>query len=336
MRITIYLSLFILPLALFLLIECDEMREIGLAGWGDFPEPPATPTPTVQVQPTPKTDPDSTFLESVEFVSITGGTYTMGSPVECFRGCDLDEFPQVSVTVSDFEMMTYAVTYEQFVEYVNNIIESAETEEAKTAITNRYAGIVDYRGSEDYQTKSAVNGVTWNEAMDFCAWLDSETGTLPTEAQWEYAATGGNDQVFPWGGSYVGDTFDGWNGEIVNSGVSCGDEPCDPYILWSPVDIYPAGISPFGLYNMSGNVWEYTSDYYLEDYYSRIPDGAIDPNNDGEADDNNITESYSTSISVRGGSYKESYSASYRAQNRFGVESATIKGYFNVGFRCIR
>lgn len=109
------------------------------------------------------------------------------------------------------------------------------------------------------QPDCPVVGVSWYEAMAYCAWLSRQLGrevTLPTEAQWQLAAQGGDSRPFPWG--YQEPTL-----ELCNWSRFF-DQP-------TPVDWYPAGASPFGVMGMSGNVWELCLNGYQTG--STAPDG---------------------------------------------------------------
>lgn len=103
--------------------------------------------------------------------------------------------------------------------------------------------------------------VSWYDAVAFCRWLTGKLGypvRLPTEQQWEKAARGPNGRNFAYG-----DVFDAKKGNARNSGIG----------MTSPVDAYPEGASPYGLLDMSGNVWEWA----LTEYHD--PGSEIRPSN---------------------------------------------------------
>ena len=88
--------------------------------------------------------------------------------------------------------------------------------------------------------------VNWYEAMAFANWLGAQlrmTITLPTVAQWQRAAKGDDDRYFPWGDDYDEDRCN-----TVETGLK----------QTTPVDRYRKGASPYGVYDMAGNVWEWT------------------------------------------------------------------------------
>jgi formylglycine-generating enzyme required for sulfatase activity len=102
-----------------------------------------------------------------------------------------------------------------------------------------------------------VTNVTWYEAVKYCAWRSKKTGAryrLPTEAEWEKAAKGGRDLPFSWG-------------KVFNRKNGCAARNSETTV---PVKSYDP--NPYGLYNMSGNVWEWCSDWYNKDYYEKSPD----------------------------------------------------------------
>ena len=105
-----------------------------------------------------------------------------------------------------------------------------------------------------------VVGVSWHDAMSYAKWKNHR---LPTEAEWEKAARGNDGRLWPWGRK-----FDkGFFFFFVNI---FGQN--DNYAHTAPVNYYHSGVSPFGLYNTAGNVWEWCLDWYDENYYRNSPE----------------------------------------------------------------
>jgi len=119
-----------------------------------------------------------------------------------------------------------------------------------------------------------INCVNWDHADAYCTWAG---GHLPTEAQWEYAARGTDSRIYPWGNATPGPTF-------LNV---CGAECVAARPGWSarytggkwpqtaPVGSHPADVSPFGVLDMGGSVWEWVADWYGPYAGSATP--AVDP-----------------------------------------------------------
>jgi formylglycine-generating enzyme required for sulfatase activity len=151
-----------------------------------------------------------------------------------------------------------------------------------------------------------VVNVTWDEAAAMCAWLG---GRLPTEAEWERAARGGDDgRIFWWG-----DRFDR---RFVNAG---GSGPGDPWRTTAPVASFPP--NGYGLHDMAGNVWEWVADWYARRFPRReVRDPAGPPSG--------------THRVIRGGSW-DSSAARVRMSNRFGLPAGARYNLY-VGFRCAR
>lgn len=104
-----------------------------------------------------------------------------------------------------------------------------------------------------------VTNISWQDAAAFCAWRDAR---LPTEAEWEYAARGPQGLLYPWG-----DEPRAAQANIANTLAGT-----------APVGSFPESISPFGLLDMAGNVWEWVADWYSETYYaSSAPENPLGP-----------------------------------------------------------
>jgi len=110
--------------------------------------------------------------------------------------------------------------------------------------------------------KHPVSGLSWYEAEAYCNWLTKKTGKpfrLPNTLEWEKAARGQDGLIFPWGDEWQPDNCN-WLGDSNHDRFP--DRDTDGYIYTAPVDAYPHGVSPYGLFNMAGNVLEWCADIW--------------------------------------------------------------------------
>jgi formylglycine-generating enzyme required for sulfatase activity len=275
-------------------------------------------------------------------VLLPGATFTMGSDDDEGEPGD-GEAPARPVTLSPFWIDTLAVSNGRFAEFVAETGYVSEAESAGTSFV--FAGLLpddapptraiadapwwrevsgaDWRHPEgpgsslDQREDHPVVHVSWHDASAYCAWAGVR---LPAEAEWEYAARGGlNGARFPWGDDLTPGGVhccNIWQGRfpILNSGD-------DGYYGTAPVTTFEP--NAFGLYNMSGNAWEWCADWFTP-YHSH--EHLNDPRGPG----------LGTHRVIRGGSYlcHESYCNRYRVSARSSNTPSSTTG--NMGFRCAR
>jgi serine/threonine-protein kinase len=158
--------------------------------------------------------------------------------------------------------------------------------------------------------------VSWNDAQMYCDWAG---GRLPTEAEWEKAARGNDGNVFPWGDQKPSGLLA--NFADISLGASWGSSTEDDgYRGVAPVGSYIDGQSPYGLFDMAGNVWEWVSDWYAEDYYRSGPD------------ENPVGPSAGIGRVQRGGSWYDNW-YSLRTTDRLYDRPENSGEY--LGFRCV-
>jgi formylglycine-generating enzyme required for sulfatase activity len=258
------------------------------------------------------------YYLDMEMIFVERGSFPMGSgTVEDTADAKFpnpDELYSHQVTVSDFFIGRYEVTNQQYYEFW--------LEQSDTTYRPDYSSVIG-TWPEDVSKKPnhPVVGVNWEDAMAFCRWLSLRTShsyTLPTEAQWEYAAAGGGDgREYPW--SVADSSEDGMVSRANTEGNG------DGYMYTAPVDQFQAGAGKFGNLNMSGNVWEWCLDWYDSDYY-QYSIGVDDPQ--GPSDSPDLFYKV-----IRGGSWLEGLSEA-RCANRGALDPNNREN--NVGFRVVR
>ncbi|MEZ5344799.1 MAG: formylglycine-generating enzyme family protein [Pyrinomonadaceae bacterium] len=257
-------------------------------------------------------------------VLIKGGDFLMGSK----EGMP-HERPVHRVTVRSFWMDTKEVTVNEFAKFVEATGYKTEAEKfgwsavfdlSKKEWTKGNGATwrnPDGDGGRLYGDEP-VTQVSWNDANEYAKWAGKR---LPTEAEWEYAARGGlNGKTYFWGDELRPNgkpVANWWQGKFPEKNT---EE--DGFIKRAAVGSFaPNG---YGLYDMAGNVWEWTADWYDPNYYANSPEN--DPRGPQSGQER----------SMRGGSWMcaENFCSNYRVAGR---SSATPDSALNnVGFRCVK
>lgn len=147
-----------------------------------------------------------------------------------------NEQPIRQITISAFKLGIYKVTNEEWKKYLE-------------ATGQPVPELV----ADSSKARHPVVKVSWHDAVKYCEWAGKR---LPTEAEGEYAARGIDERKYPWGNE--------WDPSKVTFNTTDT----------APVDAHPEGVSPFGIWDLSGNVWEWRSDWYIDRY---DPKDMLDP-----------------------------------------------------------
>jgi formylglycine-generating enzyme required for sulfatase activity len=215
---------------------------LGLMGWG------------ISVY-----EPSKTNTQFPKMLPIPAGEFTMGCVEQRDNvegDCYYDEKPPHPVKLSAFKLAETEVTVEQYLACVQQggcpapeWNEKGSDYNISTGSKTAYKNMGEALTDPEYP----IVGVSWENAVAYTTWLNksrkpSQPFRLPTEAEWEYAARGGNNQqAYPWGNSI---------GKNKANCSDCGDE----FEYTAPVGSFPA--NGFGLKDMQGNVWEWVADWY--------------------------------------------------------------------------
>jgi len=170
--------------------------------------------------------------------------------------------------------------------------------------------------------------VSWFDANAYCKFYNKR---LPTEAQWEWAARGNlNNKIYPWGNEPIDSgkvKANTWQGQFPYK-----NQLRDKYFSTAPVKSYPS--NAYGLYDMAGNVWEWTRDWYDASYYQQQA-ATLSDNPQGPEKSFDPRAPHTPQKSIRGGSYlcNESYCSGYRVAAR--MKSSPDTSLEHTGFRCV-
>jgi formylglycine-generating enzyme required for sulfatase activity len=225
------------------------------------------------------------------WVTIPAGEFQIGS-----ENGEGDEKPVHLVFVDEFQIGKFEVTNRQYAQCVKaNICRSVSNAGAEMEL-------------------HPVVNVSWFDAQKYCEWVG---GRLPTEAEWEKAASWDDQaktkRTYPWGET-IDCTYANYFGKNGGSDFCVGDT--------MPVGNYESGKSPYGLYDMAGNVWEWVNDWYSGTYYQSSPSS------------NPLGPDPGQYRVLRGGSWYDDLNG-VRSADRYGNSPAYTSGDL-FGFRCSR
>jgi sulfatase modifying factor 1 len=249
----------------------------------------------------PVLDDGSEGIDTEEMVLIPAGEFLMGSSEEDVKQFLIDfiyrrpsrfadEQPQHTVYLDAFYIDKYEITNAQYKRFLD------ETGHTPPLYWNN-----DLYNKPD----QAVMAVNWEDAAAYARWAGKR---LPTEAEWEKAARGADGRIWPWGNQ--------WDPTMLNANDVGA---VDGYVYTAPVGSYPQGVSPYGIHDMAGNIWEWTADWYDKDYYKHSPKA----NPTGPASGENHV--------ARGGSWAINLDFT-RCASRFGLTPGSLL----TGIRCAK
>ena len=256
--------------------------------------------------------PSGTFLRGC--APADGACYSIESPA---TRIDLDAFylDRTPVTVATYRACVAAGACNEEGLSTHAAEETTQLAAGSGVNTSKVLGPIEsdtcnWTWKDAERSAHPINCVSWDQARAYCAWAAKR---LPTEAEWEKAARGTDERIYPWGNAPPTCSL------VVMSerAPGCGSGHT------APVGSRPAGRSPYGAVDMSGNVSEWVADWYAEDYYSRSPD----KNPHGPPSGHYRV--------IRGGSWKAAPRAGidpFRVSNRYSFTPGTRLDY--IGFRC--
>lgn len=207
-----------------------------------------------------------------EMVRVPAGPVTMGSE----QG-DPQERPVHEVLLDAYRLDRFEVTNRAFSLFVQTTGHRTIAEEEGRSTVYEDGGYLTVSGAswraphggpEDLSRilDHPVVQMSWRDARAFCAWAGKR---LPSEAEWEKAARGTDRRLYPWGDAPP-TSAGSWRANLGTEDC-CHESDRDGFLNTAPVGSFPAGVSPYGIHDLAGNVWEWTEDWYGPTYYAESP-----------------------------------------------------------------
>ena len=219
-----------------------------------------------------------TYGDEYVFVEIPEGNFFMGS-----TSGEAKEMPVHKVLLGDYWIGKYPVAVAQFERFATSTGYVTDTENGEGCWIES-GGNIRYdvswrRPGFDQPPDHPVVCVSWNDAMAYANWFSKSNqvnASLPTEAQWEKAARGSDQRLWPWGneapdGSQANFADKNYRLRFGLDQRNVDITIDDGYPQTSPVDTYPGGQSPYGVYDMAGNTIDWIYDWFDASYYSTSP-----------------------------------------------------------------
>ena len=242
-------------------------------------------------------------MDGMVMLYVPAGEYVMG-----WEGGTEAEKPEHTVYIDAFWIDQTEVTNEKYIKCVDAGICTHPEQGAHLVLRDSSATRDFYYGNPEYDNYPAIF-VNYSQAVEYCRWAGRR---LPTEAEWEKAARGTDGRIYPWGNEEP-------NVNLLNYDGNIGDT--------SEAGAYPQGASPYGAYDMAGNVWEWVQDWYDPEYYEKSPRD----NPQGPPDEDGLF------FTMRGGSWRKSerpVRVTYRHWYIPPLVGNTVVSHNYDGFRC--
>ncbi len=251
------------------------------------------PSSILTRNPSPQSEGIISDLGLAPMVLVPTGEFMMGARQDDTMAAK-DERTVHAVHLDAFHIDQYEVTTARYARFLH---------ETKRQTPKYWSDQIPQR----YGNKPVI-GVDWNDANGYCVWAGRR---LPTEAEWEKAARGTDQRLYPWGN------------EEPSQQRANFDHCCDfnIYEVLTDVGSFEGGKSPYDVYDMAGSVWEWVADWYDGDYYDKSPERNPTGPSSGEK------------RVLRGGAW-DSTQAYVRSADRLKL-SPTFR-HDNIGFRCAR